>query len=34
MDQQSAETLAAYRKGEFARAAAPAINLAELARGR
>jgi hypothetical protein len=34
MDRQSPETLAAYRKGEFARAATPTINLAELARGR
>jgi hypothetical protein len=30
MDEQSAETLAAYRKGEFARAEAPALNVAEL----
>ena len=34
MDQQSPETLAAYRKGEFARASTPAINLAGLARSR
>jgi peptidoglycan/xylan/chitin deacetylase (PgdA/CDA1 family) len=29
MDQQSAETLAAYRKGDFARAGAPVLNVAE-----
>jgi hypothetical protein len=29
MDGQNAETLAAYRKGDFARAATPAINVAE-----
>jgi hypothetical protein len=34
MDRQSPETLAAYRKGEFARATTPTINLAELARSR
>jgi len=32
MDEQSAETLAAYRKGDFARAATPALNVAEAAR--
>ncbi len=32
MDQQNAETLAAYRKGDFARAATPTLNLAELSR--
>ena len=30
MDQQNPETLAAYRKGEFARAGAPALNVASL----
>ena len=29
MDQQNAETLAAYRKGDFARASTPALNVAE-----
>jgi hypothetical protein len=29
MDQQNAETLAAYRKGDFARAGAPVLNVAE-----
>jgi hypothetical protein len=29
MDGQTAETLAAYRKGDFARAATPALNIAE-----
>jgi peptidoglycan/xylan/chitin deacetylase (PgdA/CDA1 family) len=33
MDRQSAENLAAYRKGEFARAAAPPLTPAEFARG-
>ena len=32
MDQQSAETLAAYRKGDFARAATPAVNVAAVSR--
>jgi peptidoglycan/xylan/chitin deacetylase (PgdA/CDA1 family) len=32
MDQQNAETLAAYRKGDFARAATPALNVADVAR--
>ena len=32
MDQQNAETLAAYRKGDFARAATPALNVAEVLR--
>src|SRR5262249_32903538 len=32
MDQQNAETLAAYRKGDFARAATPAVNVAEVLR--
>jgi hypothetical protein len=32
MDGQNAETLAAYRKGDFARAATPALNVAEIAR--
>ena len=32
MDSQNAETLAAYRKGDFARAATPALNVAEAAR--
>jgi peptidoglycan/xylan/chitin deacetylase (PgdA/CDA1 family) len=32
MDQQSAETLAAYRKGDFARAATPAVNVAAASR--
>ena len=32
MDQQNAETLAAYRKGDFARAATPAVNVAEALR--
>ena len=32
MDGQSAETLAAYRKGDFARVVAPAVNLAEIKR--
>jgi hypothetical protein len=32
MDGQNAETLAAYRKGDFARAATPAINVAENAK--
>ena len=32
MDQQNAETLAAYRKGDFARAATPALNVAEARR--
>jgi hypothetical protein len=31
MDQQTAETLAAYRKGDFARAATPALNVAAVA---
>jgi hypothetical protein len=30
MDRQSAETLAAYRKGDFARVAAPAVHVADL----
>jgi hypothetical protein len=29
MDEQNPETLAAYRKGDFARAATPALNVAE-----
>jgi hypothetical protein len=29
LDRQNAETLAAYRKGDFARAATPALNVAE-----
>jgi hypothetical protein len=29
MDQQNADTLAAYRKGAFARAATPALNVAQ-----
>lgn len=29
MDRQNAETLAAYRRGDFARAATPALNVAE-----
>jgi hypothetical protein len=32
MDRQNPETLAAYRKGDFARAATPALNVAEAAR--
>jgi hypothetical protein len=32
MDAQNAETLAAYRKGDFARAATPALNVAEASR--
>ena len=32
MDQQSAQTLAAYRKGDFARAPTPALNVAQAAR--
>jgi hypothetical protein len=32
MDQQNADTLAAYRRGDFARAATPALNVAEAAR--
>jgi peptidoglycan/xylan/chitin deacetylase (PgdA/CDA1 family) len=32
MDGQNAETLAAYRRGDFARAATPAINVAEASR--
>ena len=32
MDQQSAETLAAYRKGDFARAATPTLNVAAVSR--
>src|SRR5262249_9226138 len=32
MDQQNAETLAAYRKGDFPRAATPALNFAALSR--
>jgi hypothetical protein len=32
MDGQNAETLAAYRKGDFARAATPTLNVAENAR--
>ena len=32
MDQQNAETLAAYRKGDFARAATPALNVAQARR--
>jgi hypothetical protein len=32
MDQQTAETLAAYRKGDFARAATPAVNVAAASR--
>ena len=32
MDQQSAETLAAYRKGDFPRAAEPALSVATLGR--
>ena len=32
MDGQSAETLAAYRKGDFDRAATPSLEMAELAK--
>jgi len=32
MDQQNADTLAAYRKGDFARAATPALNVAQARR--
>jgi peptidoglycan/xylan/chitin deacetylase (PgdA/CDA1 family) len=32
MDQQTAETLAAYRKGDFARAATPTLNVAAVSR--
>ena len=32
MDQQNAATLAAYRKGDFARAATPALNVAQARR--
>jgi hypothetical protein len=32
MDQQNPDTLAAYRRGDFARAATPALNVAEAAR--
>ncbi len=32
MDRQNPDTLAAFRKGEFARASAPVLNLADLAR--
>ena len=32
MDRQSADTLAAYRKGDFARAGAPALNVAQSSR--
>ncbi len=31
MDQQTPDTLAAYRRGDFARAATPALNVAEAA---
>jgi hypothetical protein len=32
MDRQNADTLAAYRKGDFARAGAPALNVAQSSR--
>jgi hypothetical protein len=32
MDQQNAETLAAYRKGDFARMALPALKVAQVSR--
>jgi hypothetical protein len=32
LDRQNAETLAAYRKGDFARATTPALNVADVSR--
>ena len=32
MEHQNPDTLAAYRRGDFARAATPALNVAEAAR--